>query len=128
MEEFTLSSKSEGKYNEKGSIFSALAIPVSDVVEVKTNLHQLKEQFPDASHICYGYRIKERERLDEFATDDGESKGSSGLPILNVLERNQIVDAVIIVISYFDGSKLGIPGFINAYGTAAKETIKNGYN
>ena len=125
MEEFTLSSKSEGKYHEKGSIFSALAIPVSDVVEVKTNLHQLKEQFPDASHICYGYRIKERGRLDEFATDAGEPKGSSGLPILNVLKRNQIVDAVIFVVRYFGGSKLGIPGLINAYGTAAEETIEN---
>ena len=125
MEEFTLSSKSEGKYHEKGSIFSALAIPVSDVVEVKTNLHQLKEQFPDASHICYGYRIKERGRLDEFATDAGEPKGSSGLPILNVLKRNQIVDAVIFVVRYFGGSKLGIPGLINAYGAAAEGTIEN---
>ena len=60
MLEFTLSSISEGKYNEKGSTFSAIAIPVSAVAEVKTNLQQLKEQFPDASHICYGYRIKER--------------------------------------------------------------------
>ena len=125
MREFILSSKSEGKYNEKGSIFSALAIPVSDVTEVKTNLHQLKEQFPDASHICYGYRIKERGRLDEFATDAGEPKGSSGLPILNVLKRNQIVDAVIFVVRYFGGSKLGIPGLINAYGKAAEGTIEN---
>jgi len=125
MEEFTLSSKSEGKYNEKGSIFSALAIPVSDVAEVKTNLQQLKEQFPDANHICYGYRIKERGRLDEFATDAGEPKGSSGLPILNVLKRNQIVDAVIFIVRYFGGSKLGISGLINAYGTAAEETIEN---
>ena len=125
MEEFTLSSKSEGKYHEKGSIFSALAIPVSDVAEVRTNLHQLKEQFPDASHICYGYRIKERGRLDEFSTDAGEPKGSSGSPILNVLKRNQIVDAVIFVVRYFGGSKLGIPGLINAYGTTAEETIEN---
>jgi len=125
MEEFTLSSKSEGKYHEKGSIFSALAIPVSAIAEVKANLQQLKEQFPDASHICYGYRIKDRGRLDEFATDAGEPKGSSGLPILNVLKRNQIVDAVIFVVRYFGGSKLGIPGLINAYGTAAEETIEN---
>ena len=125
MDEFTLSSKSEGKYNEKGSIFSALAFPISDVAEVKTNLHQLKEQFPDASHICYGYRIKGGGRLDEFSTDAGEPKGSSGLPILNVLKRNKIVDAVIFVVRYFSGSKLGIPGLINAYGTAAERTIEN---
>ena len=126
MEEFSLSSKSEGKYSEKGSTFSALAIPVSEVVEVKTNLHQLKEQFPDASHICYGYRVKENDRLDEFATDAGEPKGSSRIPILNVLKRKQLVNVVIFVIRYFGGSKLGIPGLINAYGSAAERAIEKG--
>ena len=125
MEEFTLSAKSKGKYSEKGSTFSALAVPVSDVVEIKTKLHQLKEQYSDASHIGYGYRIKEWGRLDEFATDAGEPKGSSGLPILNVLKRNQIVDAVIFIVRYFGGRKLGIPGLIDAYGTAAEGTIEN---
>jgi len=126
MEEFTLSSKSEGKYSEKGSIFSALAVPVSDFTEVKINLQQLKEQYPDASHICYGYRVKENDRLDEFATDAGEPKGSSGIPILNVLKRQQLVNVVIFVIRYFGGSKLGIPGLIYAYGTAAERAIENG--
>jgi len=126
MEEVTLSSKSEGKYNEKGSTFSALAIPLSDVAEVKKILHQLKKQFPDASHICYGYRVKENDRLDEFATDAGEPKGSSGIPILNVLKRKHLVNVVIFVIRYFGGSKLGIPGLINAYGTAAENAINAG--
>ena len=125
MLEFTLSSISEGKYYEKGSTFSAIAVPVSSVAAIKNKLSELKEQFPDASHICYGYRIKERGRLDEFATDAGEPKGSSGLPILNVLKRNQIVDAVIFVVRYFGGSKLGIPRLINAYGAAAERAIKN---
>ena len=95
------------------------------VLKILVNLHQLKKQFLDASHICYGYRIKEGLRLDEFYTDAGEPKGSSGLPILNVLKRNKIVDAVIFVVRYFGGSKLGISGLINAYGTAAKETMQN---
>jgi len=125
MEEVTISSKSEGRYNEKGSTFSALAIPISDVAELKTNLYQLKKEFPDASHICYGYRVKENDRLDEFATDAGEPKGSSGIPILNVLKRKHLVNVVIFVIRYFGGSKLGIPGLINAYKTAAEKTIKN---
>ena len=126
MEEVTLSSKSEGRYNEKGSTFSALAIPVSDVAEVKTNLHQLKEQYPDANHICYGYRIKEGDRVDEFSTDAGEPKGSSGIPILNVLKRKHLVNVVIFVTRYFGGSKLGIPGLINAYGTAVENAINAG--
>ena len=125
MEEFTLSAKSKGKYSEKGSTFSALAVPVSGVVEIKTKLRQLKEQYSDTSHLCYGYRVKENDRLDEFAIDAGEPKGSSGIPILNVLKRNQLVNVVIFVIRYSGGSKLGIPGLIHAYGTAAERTIEN---
>ena len=125
MEEVTLSSKSEGRYNEKGSTFTALTLPVVSLGQVKNELNNLREQYPDANHICYGYRIKEGDRVDEFATDAGEPKGSSGIPILNVLKRNQLVNVVIFVIRYFGASKLGIPGLINAYGTAAGRTIQN---
>ena len=125
MEEVTLSSKSEGRYNEKGSTFTALTLPVVSLGQVKNELNNLREQYPDANHICYGYRIKEGDRVDEFATDAGEPKGSSGIPILNVLKRNQLVNVVIFVIRYFGGSKLGIPGLINAYETAAERTIQN---
>ena len=125
MQELTLSSQSEGKYSEKGSTFTALTLPVASLGQVKNELNNLREQYPDANHICYGYRIKEGDRVDEFATDAGEPKGSSGLPILNVLKRNQIVDAVIFIVRYFGGNKLGIPGLINTYGTAAEKTIEN---
>ena len=125
MQELTLSSQSEGKYSEKGSTFTALTLPVASLGQVKNELNNLREQYPDANHICYGYRIKEGDRVDEFATDAGEPKGSSGIPILNVLKRNQLVNVVIFVIRYFGGSKLGIPGLINAYGTAAERTIQN---
>ena len=126
MEEVTLSSKSDGKYSEKGSTFFALAFPVSDAAGVKIILQQLKEQYPNASHICYGYRIKVNNQLDEFATDAGEPKGSSGIPIINVLKRKHLVNVVIFVIRYFGGSKLGIPGLIYAYGRAAENAIKPG--
>ena len=126
MPDFTLSSISEGQYNEKGSTFSAIAIPVSSAAVIKNKLSELKEQFPDASHICYGYRIKEKERLDEFATDASEPNGSAGQPILNALKRNHLVNTVIFVIRYFGGSKLGIPGLIHAYGKAAECAIEVG--
>ena len=125
MQELTLSSRSEGKYSEKGTTFTALTLPVASLSLVKNELNNLREHYPDANHICYGYRIKEGDRVDEFATDAGEPKGSSGIPILNVLKRNQLVNVVIFVIRYFGGSKLGIPGLINAYGTAAERTIEN---
>jgi len=124
MQELTLSSQSEGKYSEKGSTFTALTLPVASLGQVKNELNNLREQYPDATHICYGYRIKEGDRVDEFATDAGEPKGSSGIPILNVLKRNQLVNVVIFVIRYFGGSKLGIPGLIHAYGKAAELAIE----
>ena len=126
MQELTLSSQSEGKYSEKGSTFTALTLPVASLGQVKNELNNLREQYPDANHICYGYRIKEGDRVDEFSTDAGEPKGSSGIPILNVLKRNQLVNVVIFVIRYFGDSKLGIPGLINAYGTASENAINAG--
>jgi len=130
MPEFTLSSISEGKYNKKGSTFSAISIPVSSAAAIKNKLSELKEQFPDASHVCYAYRIKAGNRLDEFAADAGEPNGSAGQPILNVLKRNYLVNSAIFVSRYFGGTKLGIPGLIHAYGKAAelaivKAVIKN---
>ena len=125
MSEFKLAKPTTGEYKEKGSNFHSVSKPALSVNNVKSILISLKEQFPDASHICYGYRVKENDRLDEFATDAGEPKGSSGVPILNVLKRKHLVNVVIFVIRYFGGSKLGIPGLINAYGTVAERTIQN---
>ena len=63
--------------------------------------------------------------IDEFSTDAGEPKGSSGIPILNELKRNELINTCIFVVRYFSGSKLGIPGLIHAYGTSALDCIKN---
>ena len=85
----------------------------------------MKEDCPDASHICYAYRIKLGHRLDEFASDSGEPKGSAGQPILNALKRQNLINTGIFVIRYSGGTKLGIIGFIHAYGVAAVNAIKN---
>ena len=126
MPKYTFSTSSTGDYKEKGSSFHAIVEPSSSVDYIKSKLLKLKEHYPNASHICYGYRIKQKGRLDEFSTDAGEPNGSAGQPILNVLKRNQLVNTAIFVIRYFGGSKLGIPGLINAYGTAAERAIENG--
>jgi len=123
--EFTLAKPTTGKYKEKGSSFHAFSEPASSFDHMKSILLILKEKYPDASHICYAYRIKKGKNLDEFASDAGEPNGSAGIPILNVLKRNQIINAVIFVIRYFGGTKLGVPSLILAYGTAAEDAIEN---
>ena len=125
MLEFTLANPTTGEYKEKGSSFHAVLEPASSADHVKSNLFTLKEQFLDASHICYAYRIKKGKSLDEFASDAGEPNGSAGIPILNVLKRNQIVNAVIFIVRYFGGTKLGVSGLIHAYGIAAEDAIKD---
>ena len=94
------------------------------VLMIKSKLFIIKEENPDASHVCYAYRIKAGNRLDEFAADGGEPNGSAGQPILNVLKRNYLVNSAIFVIRYFGGTKLGIPGLIHAYGKAAELAIE----
>ncbi len=125
MPEFILEKPTTGEYKEKGSSFHAVSEPASSADHVKSILLTLKEQFPDSSHICYAYRIKKGKSLNEFASDAGEPNGSAGIPILNVLKRNQIINAVIFVIRYFGGTKSGIPSLIYAYGTATEDAMKN---
>ena len=87
MSEFTLIKSSNGELKEKGSRFYAISEPASTLDQVKIRLLEIKQMFPGASHICYAYRIKIKDRLDEFAIDDGEPRGSAGKPILNVLPQ-----------------------------------------
>ena len=125
MSEFTLSKSSKGVYKEKGSSFHVASEPVSSIEQVKSKLLTLRKHFQSASHICYAYRIKLGECLDEFSADSGEPKGSAGIPILNVLKRKKLVNTAVFVIRYFGGTKLGIPGLIHAYSKATENSISN---
>jgi len=125
MAEYSLWSTSIVSYSEKGSSFTARSFTVRSVNEIKSVLNRLKEEFQDASHICYAYRIKQGINLDEFSSDSGEPKGSAGIPILNVLKRRDLVNSAIFVIRYFGGTKLGIPGLFRAYGAAAEDVVEH---
>ena len=108
-----------GEYREKSSIFLSFSFSINSFDDVKSNLKELKDRFSDASHICYAYRLIAGNVINEFSTDAGEPKGSSGIPILNNLKRHELINSVVFVVRYFGGSKLGIPGLIHAYGESA---------
>ncbi len=124
MPEFILAKPNIGEYNEKGSSFHAVLEPATYADQVKSKLLILKKQFPHASHICYAYRIKNGNSLDEFSSDSGEPTGSAGAPIINVLKRKDLVNSAIFVIRYFGGTKLGIPGLVHAYRAAAEDAVE----
>ena len=118
----TIGCKSEGLYKEKGSKFLAFSHPVSSEKEVKSFLENYRLKFHDARHHCYAFRIGIQDIL-ERSNDDGEPSGTAGKPILGQLHSFEITNAMVVVIRYFGGTKLGVSGLTNAYKTATKEAL-----
>ena len=115
----------QGAYKEKSSTFTSYSFSVVNLDEVKFHLMELKEKYPDANHICYAYRLLAGNVVNDFSTDAGEPKGSSGIPILNHLKRYKLINSAVFVVRYFGGTKLGIPGLIYAYSEATLDCLNN---
>ena len=118
----TLAANSKGVYTEKGSRFIGLAFPVENEEQVKQHLADIRKSFYDARHHCYAY-ILGAEKNAYRINDDGEPSGTAGKPIYGQLLSNDLTNVLVVVVRYFGGIKLGVPGLINAYRTAAKEAI-----
>lgn len=111
----TLVRRVDSRYSEKGSKFLASVFPASNMQEVENALTVIKADHPKARHVCFAYRLVEHGQLLEFSADAGEPGGSAGVPILNSLRSHELHGVIAIVVRYFGGTKLGIPGLINAY-------------
>lgn len=120
----TIKQESEGFFKDRSSKFYSFTFPVKtedDIVECRA---KIRKKYYDARHHVYAYRLGADFKTFR-ASDDGEPSNSSGPPILGKIRSYELTDILIIVVRYFGGTKLGIPGLINAYGTAAEEAIKN---
>ncbi len=104
----------------KKSKFIAYYFEVYTKDEVISIINDLKKEHKKARHIPYAYKIDN----DIKKIDDKEPAGTSGMPILNIIEKNNLNHTLIAVVRYFGGIKLGAGGLIRAYGNAAKEVIK----
>ena len=118
----TIQAPAQGEYREKGSRFLGFAFPVKNEEEVKAVLHQLKKEHFQASHHCYAFRLGPDRSRYRFS-DDREPSGTAGKPILNQLLSANLTDVLIVVVRYFGGSLLGVPGLILAYKTAAADAL-----
>lgn len=119
----TIEKQTEGLYKEKGSRFIAFAYPVATEDEIKAIVAGLKEKYYGARHHCYAWRLGAAKLL--FRTnDDGEPSSSAGKPILGQIQSNDLTNILIVVIRYFGGIKLGVPGLINAYREAAADALQ----
>lgn len=121
---YEIETESEGLFKEKGSKFIARAFPVFHEEEVKPILNQLRKEYYDARHHCYAY-ILNPDKSAYRTNDDGEPSNSAGKPIYGQLLSHDLTNILVVVIRYFGGTKLGIPGLINAYKSATKDAIDN---
>lgn len=119
----TIAKPSEGSYKEKGSKFLAFAFPVKSEDEIKEIQKDLRKKYYDARHHVYAFRLGV-EKENYRASDDGEPANSSGPPVLGQIRSFDLTDILIVVIRYFGGTKLGVPGLINAYKTAAADALE----
>lgn len=120
----SISKSSTGIYKELGSKFLSFAFPVSSEDEINSILSELRKSYFDAKHHCYAYRLGINGDLWR-ANDDGEPSFSAGKPILGQLLSKEISDVLVVVVRYFGGTKLGIPGLIRAYKSATSDAINN---
>lgn len=118
----TIKKNTEATLRELGSKFLGFLFYCEDESEFRKRLDQIKKEYPEASHYCYGYRV-DPTNLIEFSSDDGEPSGTAGLPILNQLKSEDLVNTGVVVVRYFGGTKLGKPGLIQAYGGTAELCI-----
>ncbi len=120
----TIQNKSEGFFKDKGSKFYAFAFHVKNTEEIDKYRAELRKKYYDARHHVYAFNIG-NENSTYRCSDDGEPSNSSGPPVLGQIRSHNLTNILVVVVRYFGGTKLGIPGLINAYKTAANDAISN---
>jgi uncharacterized YigZ family protein len=113
----TIEQPGVAEFKDRNSKFLAYALPVNTIDEFKKELQRLKELHPKANHFCFAYRIG-ADGMVFRVSDDGEPSGSAGRPILSQIDSKQLINIAVVVVRYFGGTLLGVPGLINAYKTS----------
>lgn len=115
---YTIDKPSTAEFKDRGSKFIAYAYPVQSVDEFKLHLNNLKKEHSKAVHHCFAYKIGIT--ADQFrVNDDGEPSGTAGKQILGQIDSKKLTNVAVVVVRYFGGTLLGVPGLINAYKTAS---------
>ena len=120
----SIASPSRGLFKDNGSRFIALAYPVTTEEEIKSIITSVRKEYHDARHHCYAYRLGYRRDISR-ANDDGEPSSSAGKPILGQIDSMELSDILVVVVRYFGGIKLGIPGLIRAYRSSTADALEH---
>lgn len=126
----TVRAENQAEFTERRSRFIGHAKPVKTEEEALAFINEMRSKYWDASHNVYAYCLREG-NIKRYS-DDGEPQGTAGVPVLDVLQKSSVVDAVVVVTRYFGGTLLGAGGLVRAYshgasiGLAAAEIITMG--
>ena len=115
----TLKSNSINEIIIKNSRFITLLYKLNDVYEVNSIVDEVKELYPKANHYCYAYITDNARR----SSDDGEPGGTAGAPMLNVLDKEELINVLAITVRYFGGIKLGAGGLVRAYSKSVRDAV-----
>lgn len=118
----TIQHQSQGLYKDRGSKFISFACPVKTEEEVRLLVKKLKKEYYDARHYCYAF-VLGKDKKNFRAADDGEPSNSAGAPILGQLRSFELTNILVVVVRYFGGTKLGVPGLVQAYREATLDAL-----
>ena len=121
----TIKENAKTEIVEKKSKFICNLIKVETQQQAEEIIKQTKKKYYDARHNCIAYRVIEDEKIIEKASDDGEPSGTAGPPMLNLLQKQELTNVIVIVTRYFGGILLGTGGLVRAYTQCAKTAIDN---
>lgn len=119
----TIEKPSSAEFKDRGSKFIAYAFGIETADDFKQQLQLLKKEHPKAVHHCFAYRIG-IDGNNFRSSDDGEPSGTAGKPILGQIDSKGVTNVAVVVVRYWGGTLLGVPGLINAYKTAAALSLQ----
>ena len=119
----TVEQEGSAEFKDRGSRFTGYVFPFSKADSLKGILQKLKKEHVKAVHFCFAYRIG-TDGNNFRSSDDGEPSGSAGKPILGQIDSKGVTDVLVVVVRYFGGTLLGVPGLINAYKTTASLVLQ----
>ena len=123
----TILANSSSELDVKKSKFIANIIKITDEQDAKEKLNQIRKEYSDARHNCYAYIVYDNETKTkiEKSSDDREPSGTAGIPILTLLQKNNLVNVLIVVTRYFGGILLGTGGLVRAYTDSSKQALES---
>ncbi len=115
----------ESKLEVKKSRFIGMATAVKSQNAIKDFLNLVQQEYPNASHYCYAYKIETGSETREYATDAGEPTHSAGPPIFSAIKAAELSNVICVIVRYYGGINLGVGGLIRAYGGCARSCLAN---